>query len=399
MQGLILIKMKKTAYIVLWSAVLFNLFSGIVYAWSVLKSQIMLDWGWSAVQAGLPYTMAIVFTAVGVPIGGIIQDKIGPRPVATAGAFLMGLGIVIAGIIGNSLIGIIIWFGIIAGIGMGLSGSALNPPAMKWFPDKKGLVNGLILGAFSLSAIIFAPMTSQFLKIYSIENTLIWLGIIIGILGLVFSQFLKNPPDYPIIKENNFSLLEMLKTSKFYLIFLMFLLSLSVGLMLISSIIKISQLQIGLSDPIQLSLIVAFLAFCNTTGRIGGGLLSDNIGKINTLRIVFGLQSINMLLFIFYSNIWTLSLGILIAGFCFGTIICMLPTIPAELFGLKNIGINFGIMFMAWGLAGTIAPLFTDILFDISGTFNRAYLICAGITIIPLIISFILNKDKLNLGA
>jgi len=161
---------QKKAKVVLLAGVLFNLAIGVLYAWSVLKAKLTAPiaeggWAWTSQQAGFPYTIAIVCFALGLLIGGKIQDKIGPRWVVTAGGIFVGLGLIISGIIGNNPMGVAVSFGAITGMGIGMGYGCVSPPALKWFhPSKKGLVSGLIVGGFGLAAVYFAPLTNALPK-------------------------------------------------------------------------------------------------------------------------------------------------------------------------------------------------------------------------------------------
>jgi MFS family permease len=142
-----------------------------------------------------------------------------------------------------------------------------------------------------------------------------------------------------------------------------------------------------------LAMLVSFLAVMNTVGRIIGGMISDKIGRIKTLYMVFVVQMLNMGFFMFYQNLPMLIIGIIGVGFCFGTLLSVFPALTADQYGLKNIGANYGIMFMAWGFAGIVAPVIANYLYDIHGNFNTAYIICAVMMAAMIFVNFLLQKD------
>ena len=187
------------ANLVLISGVLFNLSIGVLYAWSVMKSALTLPvdgggFGWTSAQAGLPYTVAIVLFSLGVLIGGIIQDKIGPRLVITAGGFLVGLGLILSSVVGNSVAGITTTFGILTGLGIGLGYGCVSPCALKWFhPSKKGMVAGLVVGGFGLGAVYLAPLTQYLITSFGISKTFLILGTFTIVVAVLLAQFIRNP--------------------------------------------------------------------------------------------------------------------------------------------------------------------------------------------------------------
>ena len=148
------------AWIVLFAGIFFNLSIGVLYGWSVIKKQLTADvdvggWGWSSSDAGWPYTVAIVFFAIGLLVGGRIQDRIGPRKVVILGGFLVGIGMIASSFV-NSVTGLVITYGITTGIGIGLGYGCVTPAALKWFsPKKRGLISGLIVGGFGIAAVFY----------------------------------------------------------------------------------------------------------------------------------------------------------------------------------------------------------------------------------------------------
>jgi len=402
----------KKAKLVLIACTLFNLSIGVLYAWSVLTSSLIMPvaeggFGWTVSQAGLPFTTATIAFAIGLLIGGRIQDRIGPRWVVTAGGALIGLGLILSGLVGNSVIGIMLSFGVVAGLGMGFGYGCATPPALKWFhPDRKGLISGLIVGGFGLSAIGFAPLTSTLLNHFTIERTFLFLGIGILIVSTAIAQLINNPPSnylpeapksaksttksVPLI---NYGWNQMLRTRRFYFIFVMFLLSASVGLMIIGVMTKIAETQVGITDPVILAGLVSFLALTNTLGRVAGGVMSDKIGRVNSLFVIFILQAVNMAAFVAYQNLPALILGIIIVGFCYGTTLSVMPALCADQYGLKNFGLNYGILFLAWGLSGIMAPVVANIIYDATNSFNIAFIICAVLMLAMIFVTFLLKKD------
>jgi MFS family permease len=366
-------------------------------------------WGWDAAQTSLPFSLAVACFAVAMLIGGRVQDKIGPRWVMTVGGVLCGLGLILSGIIGNSPVGIAISFGVIAGIGGGVGYACATPPALKWFhPSKKGQISGITVGGFGLSAVYYAPLTAALLAAFHTQTALVILGAGIFVLTTLFAQFVKNPPtgylpavpanyqapaaDAPKKASTDFTWKEMMRTPRFWLVFIMFVASASVGLMVIGNVTRIANVQMGITDAGVLAMMASLLAFVNTFGRILGGALSDKIGRVNALYLMLILQVLNMIGFMFYNNLATLILGIVVVGFCFGAFLSIFPALTADQYGLKNFGQNYGIMFLAWGVAGIVGPMIASFFFDATGNFYTTYIICAVMTGIMIFVNFIIQR-------
>ncbi|MCL2674823.1 MAG: OFA family MFS transporter [Defluviitaleaceae bacterium] len=406
---------QKKAGMILAACVMFNLTIGVLYAWGVITPLLTAPaaeggYGWTVNQAGLPFSTAIIMIAVMVLVGGRMQDKVGPRKVLTIGGILVGLGLVLSGFIGNSPVGITISFGIIMASGTGISYASLTPPALKWFHSgKKGFVSGLIVGGFGLSAVFYAPITSALLERFGLETTFIILGCAIFVICMCLAQIIKNPPVGYVpaapaqvvqaVKSTpavDFSWREMVATRRFHLMCVIYFFAASVGLMIIGNASTIARTQANITDAAILAAIVSLLAFTNTFGRVAGGFVSDKIGRINTLFVILVLQAVNMAAFAFYHNLFLLIIGVIFAGLCFGALLSVMPALCADAYGLKNFGLNYGILFLFWGLAGFVAPIVANLIYDTTGSFNTAYIICAVITGLMIFANFALKKEFLR---
>ena len=416
---------KKEAITVLTASILFNLSIQVLYIWSLLKDILMKPepgggLGWSSGEAGLPYTLAIIFFAIGVLLGGRIQDKTGPRIVATAGGAMVGLGLVISGLAGDSPFGAAVGYGVISGLGIGFGYGSVLPACLKWFhPSKKGLIGGLVLGAFGLASVHYAIITSELRRHYGIQEIFIFTGIAVAVISVAAAQFIRNPEigyepaatgvvsgavsvqtshqtshqtrlraEKPVV---DYQWKEMLKTRQFYLIFTLFLFCASIGLMLIGNLARISNIQAGVAEPVVLISVVAVV---NALGRVIGGFLSDKIGRVCTLFIAIVLQMLNMAGFIFYQNIFLVTFGFIVTGLCFGTFLAVFPALTADRYGLKNYGVNYGIVYLAYGFAGTAAPVIADYVYMSDGDFHTAYIICAILMVLMIPVNYLLKEKR-----
>ena len=398
--------LQKRAAITLTVGVIYMMSIGVLYAWSVFSRVIEAQWFWSAAQAGLPFSLVIIHFATGNLIGGKLQAKIPARIVGTLGAVMVGLGLILSGVIGDSPSLVALFFGVLTGLGIGLGYSSFLPTLLKWYhPDKKGFVSGWIIGGFGLTAVYLAPLASFLIDRYGLQAAFILLGVLTLLISLPLAQFLKTPPDgYTPLKPKNTKITaaaapsvsitptRMLSTIEFYMLFFMFLCSVSTGQMVIGNITGIAELQTGITDAALLASLVSFMAIVNCGGRILSGVISDKIGWANTLLLIFIIQCANMIGFRFYTSLPVLIVGILFAGFCFGATLGVYPAITVERFGLKNYSANYGIMYMAFGGAGIAAPLIASYFLDFSGNYNTVYIICAIGMAVMILINLLIRK-------
>lgn len=387
-----------------------NLALGVLYAWSVISKGVPVEWGWTETQKSLPYAIAcLIFCLVMVPAGRM-QDRIGPRIVATLGGILVGAGMMIASYTTTSL-GYIVGFGVLAGAGIGCGYASATPPAVKWFPPAKtGLIAGLVVSGFGLASVYVAPLVSYLTAAYGLSNTVMFLGIGFLIVVVLLAQLLAAPPRGYVPagtptanpgsrarKQEDFTPGEMLRTWQFYVLWFMYACGAGAGLMIISKLAAIAQDQAGLSLGFML---VAVLAVGNGAGRIVTGMLSDIIGRQTTLFICFVVQAVAiMLLSTAATDSWLaipLVLSILSAliGACYGANLALFPSITKDYYGLKNFGVNYGLIFTAWGLGGFMLSLLAGKVYDATQVFTFAYYCSAVLLVAAALVTFLVRPPK-----
>jgi OFA family oxalate/formate antiporter-like MFS transporter len=374
-----------------------------------LIKALVLQWHWKATQASLPFTISAASFALMMIFAGRWQDKIGPRYVAMLGGIILGLGLIASSFASTPEM-MLVTFGLVGGLGIGLGYSATTPPSIKWFPPaQKGRITGIVVSGVGLAAVWIAPLTQYLLKVTSIQNTFLILGVGTIIFVSILSQFLANPPagytpaptaaarttpPKSPVGRPNLDWHEMLRTGQFYQLWLMLVLAASAGLMIISQVALIAKDQAHI-DKLGYA-PVAILAIFNTLGRVVSGFLSDRIGRTNTMILAFILQAVNMFVFIYYTTPALLIFGAAFTGLCYGTIFTLFPTTTADFYGVKNLGVNYGLMFTGFGVAGTIGPMLGGKIRDAFGNYHNAFTISAVMLLAGAVLAFFLKAPKLE---
>ena len=386
------------------AAVLLNLAGGFIYAWSVYAAALIKELGFSKTEAMLPYTVALAMLAVIMVPGGKLFDKYGPRLVASAGGVFMIVGMAMASI-QTTIPGYILFFGVFVGAGSGISYGVTIPTAVKWFSAaKRGLISGLVVAGLGLAAAYAAPLAQAIINVAGVRQTFLIIGILFGGLLVLFAQFLVVPPaGYTpsadqkmaaadkLVESRDFSPSMMLRTKQFWLIWFMYCFGAIAGLMVIGHISIIANIQANLKWGYAL---VAILAVFNSGGRVAGGILSDRIGRNRTLQVMFVLQAVNMLMFRYYTNMASLTIGVCITGIAFGALLSIFPALTYDYFGMKNSGTNYGLVFTAFGVAGIIGPLAAGKIADITASYNKAFLAAAVILAVSALMVKFLHRPS-----
>lgn len=389
-----------------------NLCLGVLYTWSVFAKQLSTPvtnggWGYSAFDANLPYMVACGVFAIVMVFAGRVQDKIGPRWVITSGGILVGIGMILSSFASqNSITMMIIGFGILVGSGIGFGYASTSPPAVKWFPPyKRGLIAGLVVAGFGLSSVYASPLTNALLKSFGIGSTFKYLGIGFLIAIVLFAQLIKNPPagynppGMPAVGSakyvaagHQYEWYDMIRTPQFYLLWLMFGFGSFAGLMMISSMAKISaQLLPGVNLGF---ILVALLAVGNAGGRVLAGFISDKIGRMPTILLIAIGQAIMMLLFKYLTTAPLLILGAILVGAFYGGNLSVFPSITYDYYGTKHGGINYGLIFTSWGAGGVFGGMIAGKIFDITNSYDKAFLVAMAICLLQAGLTFITKPPK-----
>jgi len=377
-------------------AILVNLASGFIYAWSVWAAALIKELHFTKTEAMLPYTVGLFMLAVMMVPGGKLFDKYGPRVVATAGGILIIVGMIMTSM-QTTIVGLVAWFGIVVGTGAGIPYGVTIPSSVQWFPPaKRGLVAGLVVAGLGLAASYAAPLAQAIINAVGVKQTFMIYGIVFGTLVILFGQFLALPPKgyippgtpEPVAGagasgKKEFAPSEMARTPQFWAIWFMYCFGAIAGLMVIGHIAIIANVQAHIAWGFAL---VAILAVFNSGGRVIGGFLSDRIGRNKTLAIMFCIQAVNMLIFRNYTSMTSLTIGVCVTGIAYGALLAIFPALTYDYFGMKNSGTNYGMVFTAFGVAGVIGPLAAGKIVDATGTYNYAYIAAAVILVVAAVL-------------
>jgi OFA family oxalate/formate antiporter-like MFS transporter len=434
-------------WLVVVGALLIQLSLGAIYIYGVFKQPLKdLFPAWSPTDLALPSQLVLAFFALSMILAGRIQDKLGPRIIATIGGVLLGIGLVIASF-ATDLTVFVIGFSVIGGIGIGSAYVCPIATCVKWFPDKRGLITGLAVAGFGAGGLVFTPVAKSLIASSGIMSTFLYLGIIFFIAVVIGAQFMVNPPagykpegwnppapaaGASVPAKADYTWTEMLKTAQFWLLWLTYFAGCTAGLMIIMNVTNVWQ-SFSLLDLVKDTptipkdtfadifskgaTAVIIVAIFNSLGRIVWGKISDNIGRKTTLFIMFILSGIVMLV-LNWLNSYTLFLtGAATVGFCFGGFLALFPAVTADYFGTKNMGANYGWMFTAYGVGGLFGPWLAPKLMEIiqkipyekldkagnlikdgydAGNYMTAFIISGVLCIVSAVVTLIIKAPSLK---
>ncbi len=413
------------AWVVTLAGTAVNLCLGILYAWSVWKANLVagpehpagspmtgLNEGWTYLtdaQATLAYAICGALFALSMIVGGRLQDRCGPRLGTTLSGLFLGAGCCVAGYL-QSYAGLVAGFGVLGGVGMGLGYAAATPAAVKWFgPHQRGLIVGLVVGGFGGAAIYISPLAKWLIETHGLSGSFYGLGGLFAAVILGAGQLLAwppagyVPPAPPVaatpkagITTVDWTAGEMAKTWQFYVLIFLFLGSAQSGLLVIANATPVLN---------RTAITVAFFAanawilssyggLVNAVGRVGTGLYSDKIGRVAAFRVnsvlavacLFAMPSI-----IASGSVVALFLAIGVVYWQYGGGLSLLPAFTADYFGAKNLGFNYGLVFLGWGLAFFV-PLLAGHIKDLTGSLDAAFHLSGGLLAAAVFVSLFLRR-------
>ncbi|KAF0159771.1 MAG: oxalate/formate antiporter [Syntrophaceae bacterium] len=392
-----------------------NLALGILYTWSIFKGAIEKSineggagaFNWDIAKLNDPYSLCCLAFAFSMILAGKCQDKFGPRVTAFIGGILVGLGLLLISQ-SSSYVNWVVGFGLLVGTGIGFGYSSATPPALKWFPAAKtGLIAGLVVAGFGLASVWSAPTAEYLLKTYGIHQAMLIFGGLFTAVVCGLSLFLVNPPagyvpggaaaqlQASTAPQNDAPPSVMMKSDYFWTLWIIYFIAAGVGLMIIGSVSGMAKKSMGDSAFIA----VVILAIGNAAGRIVAGIVSDKLGRKATLIGVLLLQAALMIAAIplvgsaTTSALWIVLLATFI-GFNYGANLSLFPALTKDRWGLKSFGMNYGILFTAWGLGGFVMSRMQQMLTASTGSFSSAFIIATILLILATVVTLTLKTAE-----
>ena len=384
-----------------------NLALGTLYAWSVFVAPLEKEFHWKRADTSSVFTIAVVVFALTFIVAGRLQDKFGPFYVSLTGAILVSLGFFLCAYT-SSLTYLFICFGVIGGLGNGFGYATPIPVMSKWFPDKRGLAVGLAVGGYGGGSAIFGPLSASYLiPHFGWRTTFQVLGVIFLFMTVFGAFLLKNPPPgykpagwtpAPASKAAastyDFSPSETLRTSTFYFMWVAYAFGCTAGLMVISQLVPFAK-SVGIPSTTLASVGLIVGATGNAMGRILSGWMSDHLGRINVLRLMIGISMVAMpILYSVGGNVAALFVMLFIVYWCYGTQLSVNGAAAADFWGTKNAGINYGMLFTAWGVAGLLGGRIGGKLFDKYHNYQMAFYTAAVLAAVALVAEFMARRPK-----
>lgn len=375
------LKNERYKYVIL--SIIIMMLLGTVYSYSVFRPFIEEAYGIGSTHSGLPYMASLASYALFMFFTGRVMERYKAKHVLLFGSLLMSLGWVLS-YFAKDIYTLTMTYGIIAGAGVGIAYGVPMSVVAKWFPEKKGLAVGFVLVGFGLSPLIIAPIAKYLAVEMGIKNTFLMIGMTYGIL----LPFLAYPFEYPKIAvvenaENEvishhgdleYDTRLMVKSRAFKFLYINFIIGTMIGLMMIGMTTSVGM-EYSLLKSETVTVLISLFAIFNGIGRPLYGWLTDYFGVWKTMRVSYGMIFISSILFLTMGqhNAAVYIIGYAIYWLNLGGWLAIAPTATMKMFGLKNYGKNYGLMFTAYGIGAISGVLTSGMIIDHHGDYRLVF--------------------------
>ena len=391
-------KYKSWRWVILCLGIAANLVLGISYAGSVISKPMLLMVGVVDQPAELKshwgpvFSLGLAFLPLGMIIAGWLADKKGPRLPIALGAVTFASGAILASF-ATSYAFLCFTFGFMTSLGCGLTYGPVVASAVRWFPDRRGLASGLAVGALGFGPVWIAPFSSIMLNTYGFEipTVLCCLGVITLIVVGIAAFFVTSPPaDFQVSMNpraaepqedeqkpaastvsRDVAWTGMIATTDFWILFFLFVLGATPGMMLISQangiFVDLGKFSLG-----HAAVLVGVLGAANALGRVFWGAVSDYLGRLNTLTVMFACSAVTLFMLPFATYPILLATVVLVIGMTYGGYLGLFPSLCAESFGLKNVTLNYAILFIAFAVSAFAGPQIYSLMTESAHAFFTA---------------------------
>lgn len=372
------------------------------YVWTLFTGPLSAKLGSGLASLQVTFSLLIVLQTFFSPVQGFLVDRFGIRKLIACGCALSGLSWILASR-ADSLASLYLTYGVLGGLGTGIVYVGVVGLMVRWFPDRRGLAAGAVAAGYGMGAMVTTFPIANSLKSLGLETTLVTFGVVLGIVGLLAAQFLRQPPApakalaAEVGTAPDIAPKAMLKTPLFWLMFLMFTLMSTSGLMVTSQMASFAK-DFGMTEVMVFGMAALPLAMtidriCNGLTRPLFGWISDRWGRENTMAFAFCFEGIAMTLWLLTSDnpvLFVLLSGVVFLGW--GEIFSLFPSTLTDTFGTRHATTNYGFLYMAQGIGSIFGGPVAALLHQSSGSWLPVFATAIAFDLITAALALLVLK-------
>lgn len=379
-------------------SVLVLLALGSIYTWSLFNLPLSEKLGTSLNSVAFTFGLMSLSLAIGASISGILKVKIGIKNVIVLAAALCGLGLAIAAFAPN------VWWlylsaGVLLGFGDGIGYMLALTNCVRFFPNNKGLISAISIGAYGGGSLIFKALESYLLVEFTLEQALLVWAVLIGAITSIGSTLIydsinslnQNADSAKPASSFEYELFEAIKLKSYWVLACMFVIDCMCGLYVIgiSSDLGRNLANLNYEDA---AMTISVAALSNIVGRLIIGALADKLPRIRLITFDQCLSSVAIVILLFFASskeAFYLAIGLI--AFSFGGTITVYPTVISDFFGLKNFAKNYGLLYIGFGVGSLLGFVISSVLGNLIVTFS----VILVLLIIAIVLSLFIKLPKI----
>ncbi len=376
------------------------------YGWTLFVNPIHDRHGWSVPTIQVAFTVFVIVETWLVPVEGYLVDRFGPQLIGVAAGILVALAWVINSI--ADTLPLLYLGAVVGGIGAGAVYGACVGNALKWFPDRRGLAAGITAMGFGAGSAFTVSPIANMIRGQGYETTFFKFGIAQGAVVFLVSWFLRAPdaqftasqvakPGAVGSRGRDFKPMEMLGTSAFWIMYVMFVLTAAGGLIATAQLTPIAKdFHIADSPVSMFGITTAALTFALSMNRVLNGVsrpffgwVSDHLGRENTMFAAFAVEGVSILLLAQYGG--NPAAFVVLTGltfFAYGEIYSLFPAVCGDAYGRKFASANAGLLYTAKGAASLLVPL-SSVIAGSMGGWHRVFIVAAIMNLVAAVLALV----------
>ncbi len=379
---------------------------GTHFTFGVFFKEFVEEFGWTRAVTSMPFSLAFITSGLMSVLMGGLTDRIGPRKVIILSGFVLGLGFFLMSKVTNAW-QLFLVYGVIIGIGFSGTFVPLASTGAKWFFKRRNVMTGIIVSGSGLGQLLMPLLAVQLIDAFGWRTSYAIFGTAIFLFLVTTAQFLKQDPaqmgllPYGLnhhskpdstVESKGLSVEEALRTRQLWIVFILFW-CLAFLLQTVNVHIVSYSIDLGIT-VIAAASVLATIGGVSIIGRILGGISADKIGNKKIYVIGFVVMSLSLFFLALVTKVWLLYMFAIVFGIALGGCVTSESPLVASLFGLRSHGLILGITMIGFTIGASLGPIVSGHIFDITGSYQVAFLICAAIGVVGLLLAAILKPRK-----
>jgi MFS family permease len=376
---------------------------GTLYSFGVFFKPVLSEFGWTRAMTSGAYSLCFLLSGAVAMATGRLNDRFGPRVIMSCSGLLLGLGYFLMSKIG-AIWELYLYYGVIVGVGMGGGIAPSLSTVARWFVKKRGVMTGITIAGTGTGTLVTPLIANWLVSIYSWRASFTMIGMTVFILIVGLAQLLIRDPgrkglspygsktavaDRSNLDAAGLSLQEAVRTGQLWILFVIYVCA---GFFIQIIIVHIVIHATGLGIlPVSAASVLSIVGVGSLVGRVMGGGVSDRFGNKPTITVALIFMGAGFIWLLAARELWMLYIFAIIFGLSYGEILCMMSLLPVELFGLRSQGAILGITIFGSTIGGSIGPVVAGRIFDITGSYQVAFMICVAVAIAGLILTIFIR--------